>query len=154
MKPITIRPAIVKDCPQLLSLMKKLAVFEGYIDDFKVSESALMQHGFQDKPSYTSLVAEASGQLVAYLVYYLIPFSYDLKPTLFIKELWVDEEFRGENIGSQLMKATVADAKKYQCGRIKWDVLVDNKPAQQFYQQFDAYHDERWQGYVLNAINF
>ena len=144
-----VRHALEADCPQLLSLMKKLAVFEGYIDDFQVDESALIQYGFQKESSYTALVAESSQQLVAYLVYYLIPFTYDLKPTLFIKELWVDDEYRGKNIGSQLMEATIADAKRHQCGRIKWDVLANNHAAQRFYQQFGAYHDKRWQGYVL-----
>ena len=144
-----IRHAVEADCPQLLSLMKKLAVFEDYIDDFQVDESALIQYGFREKPSYTALVAESSQQLVAYLVYYLIPFTYDLKPTLFIKELWVDDKYRGKNIGSQLMEATIADAKKHQCSKIKWDVLADNHAAQGFYQQFGAYYDKRWQGYIL-----
>jgi len=154
MNNIIIRHAVEADCPQLLSLMKKLAVFEDYIDDFQVSELALIEHGFQKTPNYTAIVAESSQQLVAYLVYYLIPFSYDLKPTLFIKELWVDEAFRGKNIGSRLMKAVISDAKKRQCGRIKWDVLADNHAAQQFYQQFGAYYDKRWQGYLLEASNF
>lgn len=149
-----VRHAVEADCPQLLSLMKKLAVFENYIDDFQVTELALIQHGFQKHPNYTAIVAESSQQLVAYLVYYLIPFSYDLKPTLFIKELWVDDKCRGDNIGSRLMKATIKDAKKHQCGRIKWDVLADNYTAQQFYQQLGAYHDKCWQGYILKETDF
>ncbi len=146
---VNIRHAKESDCRQLLLLMKKLAIFEGYIDDFTVTEEDLINYGFQENPSYTAIIAETSQQLVAYLVYYLIPFTYDLRATLFIKELWVNEQYRGKNIGSQLMQATIADAKKQQCGRIKWDVLADNNAAQKFYQQLGAYHDKRWQGYIL-----
>ncbi len=85
----------------------------------------------------------------AYLVYYLIPFTYDLKPTLFIKELYVDESARGQNIGRKLMQRAIADAKEKNCGRLKWDVLSDNIKAQSFYKSLGAKHDARWQGFVL-----
>jgi len=148
-----IRHAAKGDCEQLLQLMKKLAVFENYIDDFAVTEADLISHGFPlDKnklPSFTAIVAERKSELVGYLVYYQIPFTYDLKPTLFIKELYVDKASRGESIGKQLMQAAIADAKEKDCGRMKWDVLSDNIKAQSFYQSLGASFDARWQGYVL-----
>lgn len=154
---ITIRDAMANDCKALLVLMKKLAAFEGYLDDFIVTEKDLIQHGFpteapldiDSKPTFTAIVAERDAKLVGYLVYYLIPFSYDLKPTLFIKELYIDKDLRGQSIGKQLMQKAIVDAKENNCGRIKWDVLSDNISAQLFYQSLGAKHDARWQGYVL-----
>ena len=144
-----IRHAQKDDCEDLLALMKKLAVFEDYIDDFAVTEQDLLDHGFSDNPTFTAVVAEKNSKLQGYLVYYLIPFTYDLKPSLFIKELYVDEKSRGKNIGKQLMQFTINDAKEKDCGRMKWDVLSDNIKAQSFYKSFGAKYDERWQGFVL-----
>ncbi len=147
-----IRHALESDCDALLALMKKLAIFEDYIDDFAVTVKDLKKHGFtKNSPDFTALVAEHDNNLLGYLVYYLIPFTYDLKPTLFIKELYVDKSSRGQNIGKKLMQAVIVDAKEKGCGRLKWDVLSDNIVAQSFYKSFGATYDSRWQGYVLNV---
>lgn len=118
-----IRRAKETDCDALLGLMKKLADFEDYLEDFKVTKSDLLEQGFsQSEPTFTALVAELDSELSGYLVYYFIPFTYDLRPTLFIKELYVDKDARGKNIGKQLMQLAISDAKVKDCGRLKWDV--------------------------------
>lgn len=131
--------------------MRQLATFEDYIDDFAISIDDLMQHGFpgDNSATFTAIVAEEGDKLLGHLVYYLIPFTYDLKPTLFIKELYVDQSVRSKGIGKGLMHLTIQDARNNNCGRLKWDVLSDNINAQQFYQRFGATYDEKWQGYVL-----
>lgn len=149
---LVIRHAVANDCDSLLELMKELATFEDYFDDFCVTKQDLLAHGFsQSEPTFTALVAEQNVSIQAYLVYYLIPFTYNLKPTLFIKELYVHENMRGQNIGKKLMQRAIADAKEKSCGRMKWDVLSDNTKAQSFYKSFGAKYDARWQGYVLNV---
>ncbi len=146
---MNIRHAVKEDCKALLTLMKKLAIFEDYIDDFVVTEQDLLDHGFSENQTFIAVVAEQNKKLQGYLVYYLIPFTYDLKPTLFIKELYVNKSSRGKSIGKELMQFTINDAKEKGCGRMKWDVLSDNIKAQLFYKNFGAKYDERWQGYVL-----
>ena len=149
---VTIRHAVASDSEPLLELMKKLAEFEGYLDDFCVTKEDLFTHGFsQSLPTFTALVAEQNSKIVGYLVYYLIPFTYDLKPTLFIKELFVDKSARGQKIGTKLMQRVIEDDKEKGCGRLKWDVLSDNITAQSFYKSFGAEHDTRWQGFVLKV---
>jgi len=152
-----IRHAVKEDCEDLLELMKKLAIFEDYIDDFCVTKEDLLEHGFSTHSTFTALVAEqgsdSSPELQGYLVYYIIPFTYDLKPTLFIKELYVDEKSRGKDIGKELMQLAITDAKEKGCGRLKWDVLSDNIKAQSFYKSFGAKYDERWQAFYFKGLN-
>jgi GNAT superfamily N-acetyltransferase len=131
--------------------MKKLAIFENYIDDFCVTKQVLLEHGFSKDSTFTAVVAEQDSKLLGYLVYYLIPFTYDLKPTLFIKEFYVNKDSRGKSIGKQLMSFTINDAKEKGCGRMKWDVLSDNIKAQSFYKNCGAKYDARWQGFVLKV---
>ncbi|MEE9325795.1 MAG: GNAT family N-acetyltransferase [Cocleimonas sp.] len=152
---LVIRPALKSDCKQLLVLMKKLAEFEDYLNDFRVTEDDLIEHGFpsdnRHPPTFYTIVAEQENQLLGYVVYYFIPFTYDLKPTLFIKELYINASSRGQKVGQKIMLATIEEAKEKGCGRMKWDVLNDNINAQEFYKQLGASYDSRWQGYVLNV---
>jgi len=148
---IEIRAAVIEDCPALLELMRGLAEFEGYLDQFTVTLHELKQRGFPEsgKPEFHTLVAGENGGLSGMLVYYFIPFTFDLRPTLFIKELFVAKQARGKHIGEALFTATREEAEKRKCGCIKWDVLHDNHAAQRFYERQGAKHDVRWLGYKL-----
>ncbi|MBZ7922349.1 hypothetical protein [Ensifer adhaerens] len=85
--PLTIRPFEHRDVADVLRLMRGLAVFEGYIDKFCVTEADLVGHGLGANPRFGVLVAERGGRAVGIAVYYVIPWTYDLKPTLVVKEL-------------------------------------------------------------------
>jgi len=41
----TVRRALWQDAPALLALMRELARFEGYLDQFRVSENDLLERG-------------------------------------------------------------------------------------------------------------
>ena len=146
-----IRDAKLEDCSQLLQLMHGLAEFEGYLDDFKVTLADLQQRGFptNGEAEFAAIVADDGTQLRGMVVYYLIPFTYDLRPTLFLKEVYVDASARNQRVGEKLFAATIRRAKQLGCGRIKWDVLASNTAAQRFYQRQGGQPDRRWQGYVL-----
>jgi GNAT superfamily N-acetyltransferase len=148
---IQIRLAEISDCPALLELMRGLAEFEGYLDQYSVTVQDLEQRGFPTSgaPEFHALIAEVNGELTGMLVYYFIPFTFDLRPTLFIKELFVPKQARGQHIGEKLFTAVREIAIRENCGRIKWDVLHDNVTAQRFYERQGARHDARWLGYVL-----
>ena len=78
-----VRAATSGDVPALLGLMRELAVFERYLDRFAVTEAELLRRGFPaaGEPEYFAFVAESPTGLAGYAVYYLIPFTYDLKPS-------------------------------------------------------------------------
>ncbi len=45
-------------------------------------------------------------------VFYLLPFTYDLRPTLVLKELYVDAPYRDRGVGEQLMAAVAQSARR------------------------------------------
>ena len=149
---MNIRPAVRDDCARLLELMKGLAEFEGYLDDFRVNTADLKNLGFPDdgEPEFHALVAELDDRLIGMLVYYFIPFTFDLRPSLFIKELFVDPEARDAGAGERLFSAVRDVATNCDCGRIKWDVLHNNEAAKRFYARQGARQDAKWQGFVLD----
>jgi GNAT superfamily N-acetyltransferase len=146
-----IRRAVAGDAPQLLSLMRGLARFEGYDDRFAVTVKDLIERGFSSHrpPEFIAWVAEMDGALVGYAVVYVIPFTFDLRPTVVLKELFIGESARGRNFGQQLMNAIVEHARSMNARMIRWQVLPSNDPAKQFYRQQGAATDDDWENWYI-----
>ena len=115
-----IRKAIEADIPNLLPLMRELAEFEKYAENFAITEEVLRDQGFRHlPPDFHCLVAEESDKLVGFLVYYFVAFTYRAKPNLIIKELYIARRHRSRGTGRLLMKAVAAEATRAGCGMIK-----------------------------------
>lgn len=148
----SVRKATASDAAQLLHLMKGLAHFEGYAERFEVTEQELLVRGLgpNSLQQFTALVAESQlGELWGYAVVYEVPFTYDLKPTLVLKELFVSERCRGGAVGSALMARVVAHATARGCPRLKWDVLPGNERAKSFYRRLGGRLNEDWEAWAL-----
>jgi GNAT superfamily N-acetyltransferase len=139
---IRIRRAVPADVPALLELMRRLAEFERYDADFAVTAETLLAQGFEhDPPDFHALVADDAddaGALSAMLVYYIIPFTFRARPTLYIKELYVAESGRGQGVGEALMRAAAGEALALGCATIKWQVADWNATARAFYAKLGA----------------
>jgi hypothetical protein len=71
--------------------MVPLADFERDTDEFAVSEADLAAHGFGDTPRFSAFVADDGGsELLGMAVCYVMPWIFDLKSTLVLKELFED----------------------------------------------------------------
>lgn len=148
----SIRSATEQDLPQLLTLMRDLAAFEQYLDVFAVNEDVLREQGFRnDPPDFHALVADADGTLVGMLVYYLVPFTATAKPTLYIKELYVAENARGQHVGEGLMRAAARAATTRGCGAVRWTVANWNTSGQRFYERLGAQANPVWIDYGLSG---
>jgi ribosomal protein S18 acetylase RimI-like enzyme len=152
--PIRIRRAVAADVPALLELMQRLAEFEHYDADFAVTAETLLAQGFdREPPDFHALVAEepgGAGALWGMLVYYIIPFTFHARPTLYSKELYVAESGRGRGIGEALMRAAASEALALGCATIKWQVADWNTKARAFYERLGATADHVWVDYALS----
>ncbi|MET0535609.1 MAG: GNAT family N-acetyltransferase [Steroidobacter sp.] len=146
-----IRRAVASDATQLLALMRGLAQFEGYDDRFAVTVDALLERGFSSHraPEFIAWVAEFDSKLVGYAVIYVIPFTFDLRPTLVLKELFIDTAARGRNFGHGLMAAVIEHGRSLNARLIRWQVLPSNEPAKRFYRQHAAQVDGDWENWFL-----
>ncbi|WP_077960604.1 GNAT family N-acetyltransferase [Ensifer adhaerens] len=147
--PLTVRPFAQRDVADVLRLMRNLAVFEGYIDKFRVTEMDLIEHGLGDNPRFGVLVADLGGRVVGIAVHYVIPWTYDLKPTLVLKELFVDETARSLGAGAALIEALKRHAAAIGTPRIEWSVLASNEAAKRFYGRQGAILDAIWEPWTL-----
>ncbi len=145
-----IRQALLKDSQRILQLMRDLAIFEGYAEQFSVHLEDLEERLFIQQ-DFCVLVAEVEHDVVGILVYYTLPFTYDLKPWFYIKELFIDAGCRSLGLGKQLMVALAQEARQQGCSKIRWDVLSSNERAKQFYCSLGARHDKNWSLFSLPA---
>lgn len=154
-----VRYASLADVNALLSLMKQLAVFEDYADQFKVTERDLLERGLAPISSgrmsaqFTAIVVERDAiegpTLLGYAVVYEIPFAFDLRPTIVLKELFVAQGSRCNGLGGALMQAALDHALARKCGRLKWDVLPNNEPAKAFYRRWGGQPVNDWESWHL-----
>lgn len=145
---ITIRKATAEDSNKIWTLMKALAVFEKYIDSFAITPEIVTDSGFRkDPPDFYCIVAEEEDRIAGMLVYYFLPYTAQNKPAIYMKELYVDEDYRSRKIGEQLMNTLKEEAKHHNCSQIKWTVAPWNEAGQKFYQRLGAKENRDWLNY-------
>ncbi|MGP1381082.1 MAG: N-acetyltransferase family protein [Dialister pneumosintes] len=136
------------DIDQTWPLMRDLAIFEDYIDSFAITPEIVRERGIKkDPPDFYCLVADVDGKIAGMLVYYFMKYTAQNKPSIFMKELYVEEEYRNQKIGEQLMKTLYSIAKENGCGLIKWTVADWNHDGQRFYKRLGAEEDRVWLNY-------
>jgi diamine N-acetyltransferase len=143
-----IRRAARTDVGELIKLMAELADFEGYLEEFTVTPDELLRRGFPTSgaPQFEATVAERSdGSLAAYAVTYVVPYTYNLKPTLVLKELFVRPVDRSRGVGESLFATVRARAAREGCGFVKWAVLITNARAKRFYRRCGGSPDDKWE---------
>jgi len=147
-----VRRAGPADAQPLLELMHELARFEGYAEHFKVTAADLLARGLAPAaaPEFVAFVAErAAGGLLGYAVVVETAFTFDLRPTLTLKELYVHEDARGTGAGSALFAQVLAHGRARGAGRLKWDVLPANEPARAFYRRQGGAPDPDWERWLM-----
>ncbi|WP_456866217.1 N-acetyltransferase family protein [Galbibacter sp. BG1] len=148
---ITIRKAIESDSNGIWKLMKELAIFEKYIDSFVITPEIVRESGFKkNPPDFYCFVADDNQKIKGILVYYFLNFTAQNKPSIFIKELFIDPNYRGHKIGEKLMLALKEEAVKNNCGQIKWTVAPWNKGGIKFYNKLGAKENNNWLNYEWN----
>ena len=102
-KPVIIREMQKSDIPEVLRLMEAIVVFEGDTD-FSLTENDLLKRGFGDRPEFGAIVAQGEkNQLIGIAVHYNIPFMHNQNPSLMLKWLYVDTNYRGKSVGRKLL---------------------------------------------------
>jgi len=119
--------------------------------EFRLDATALERDGFGSRPAFRGLVAERSGTVAGYLLYHE---GYDTDAAcriLFVADLFVTKEARGQGLGAALMhKASEIGAA---CGakQLVWTVHQRNVEAQRFYKRIGANGVESLQLMCLNV---
>lgn len=130
--------------------MTALARFEGYHDDFAVTATALDNAMAMEPSPFEALVmGPTGGPLAGIAVTVTVPWTYTMRPTLILKELYVDEAHRGRGVGAALFAGVKDLAGAIGAGRIDWLVLPANSRAKDFYRRLGGRTDDDWERWTL-----
>jgi GNAT superfamily N-acetyltransferase len=140
--PPTIRNAEQKDLPQVVALIRALADFEKLDGPDDDAAARLAQHFSDGK--FGLLVAERDATLIGYALYFFTYSTFLARPSLYLEDLFVRPDARGNGLGKRFMQALARVAETHQCGRFEWCVLDWNVRAQKFYRSLGAELVESW----------
>lgn len=140
---IQIRKAIQADCPDLLKLVRELAVYEKAPDEVTVTLEEMELAGFGEHPVWEAFVLEEEGVIVGMSLFY-IRYSTWKGRRLYLEDLIVTESKRGKGYGVLLMDKTIEYAKEKGYYGVVWQVLDWNTPAIEFYKKYNATFDTEW----------
>ena len=139
-----IRPATPEDVPAIARLIRALAEYEKLSHELVLSEDSLRQHLFGPRPHAEVRLAEDSGQVVGFALFFHTYSTFLTRPSLYLEDLFVQPEHRGRGHGKQLLVHLARLAVERGCGRFEWSVLDWNAPAIAFYRSFGAVAMSDW----------
>ena len=140
----TIRKAVKEDCSCMMELIQELAIYEKAPDEVTVSFDHFVESGFGDNPVWWAFVAEADGKVQGFALYY-IRYSTWNGQRMYLEDLLVTEELRGQGMGKLLFDKLIEEAKLKKYSGIAWQVLDWNEPAINFYKKLDGVNfDAGW----------
>ena len=140
---LTIREATPADVPEILALIRDLAIYERQPDAVVATEADLLRDGFGPQKVFSCLIAEWEGKPAAFALY--IPFysTWRGNAGIHLEDLFVRPEFRRRGIAKALFARLAAIALE-RGDRFQWHVLDWNQLAIDFYQQMGAHMLHEW----------
>jgi GNAT superfamily N-acetyltransferase len=141
---LTIRPATRDDVPTILTLVRELATFERAPDAVVATEEDFLRHGFGERASFRTLLAEWDGVVVGFALYFFGFSTWVGAPFLHLEDLFVQPAHRKRGLGLALMQALAREAQAAGCKRFVWNVLDWNAPAIRFYESLGATVLREW----------
>ena len=108
-----IRKAEIGDCESVLELIRELARYEKLEDQVTATVADLVDVVFRKKTAGL-LVADDCGRLVGYALYFLNISTFKCREGIYVEDIYVKQERRGEGIGSGMFAELGRLAKKKQ----------------------------------------
>jgi len=143
--PPLIRPATPGDLSLILEFIRGLAIYEKLLDEVEATEDRLRATLFGPRPAAECVLAFAGEAPAGFAIYFTNYSTFLAKPGLYLEDLFVKPDFRGQGIGKALLLHLARLANTRGCGRMEWSVLDWNQPAIDFYEKVGARRMREWQ---------
>ena len=138
MEAVRIETAALADIPAILELIRALAEYEKLAHICVATEESLRQTLFGPKPCAEVILARQGGSTIGFALFFQNYSTFLSKPGLYLEDLFVKPDARGQGVGKALLLrlAAIATARGY--GRMEWSVLDWNDLAIGFYRNLGA----------------
>ncbi|MDC8831789.1 GNAT family N-acetyltransferase [Alteromonas gilva] len=148
---IKIRTAVKADTDTILHFIKELAIYEKAEHEAKATPEHIHNTLFAETPKVHGLICEQDGTAVGFAIYFYSYSTWQGQHGLYLEDLYVSPDFRGQGAGKKLLTHLAAIAVENNCGRFEWSVLDWNKPAIDFYESLNAKPQGEWIRYRLDG---
>ena len=145
---LTFREATRADAALVLDFIKQLADYEKMSDDV-VATPATLEEWIFDKQAAEVIFALVDDVEVAFAVYCKNFSTFVGRAGLYLEDLYVKPEYRGQGIGKAMLTRLVEIAKERGYGRMEWVCLDWNTPSIEFYKKLGAISLDEWTTYRL-----
>jgi GNAT superfamily N-acetyltransferase len=135
---LTLRPASSTDAQLIVQYIRELAEFEREPEAAIVTAADIERYAFSENPLVRVTMAEWDGEPAGFALWFLNFSTWQGKPGIYLEDLFVRPAFRGNGIGTALLKELAALAVKEGWTRFVWQVLDWNTPAIEFYEAMGA----------------
>jgi GNAT superfamily N-acetyltransferase len=139
-----IRPARPQDVPRIYQLIRELAEYERSLDQVTVTEQDLALALFADRPAIFAHVAEQSGAVAGFALWFLNYSTWLGKHGIYLEDLYVTPGQRGTGLGRALLAELARICVRNGYGRLEWWVLDWNSAARGFYESLGAAAMDEW----------
>ena len=144
-----IRPATMQDACGWIDLLNALTDYEKLDRPDSDAVVRLINDAFGDTPRFTTWLAVSGDEPIGYCVFFETYSTILARPTLFLEDLFVREDYRGKGVGKGIWNQLEQEVVRRGCGRMEWACLAWNKLGIDFYEQRGAQAMTTWIHYRL-----
>ena len=141
---LSIRPGARRDASTILRLIRGLAEYERLAPQMEATAERIRRHGFGRPRYFETLICRRGRTPIGFALYYFTYSTFLGRPTLYLEDLFVLAEARGNGAGRALLRALAKVAVRRGCGRMEWTVLDWNTPSIRFYRKLGAKLRREW----------
>ncbi len=143
MEKISIRRAVIEDCPRLLELIRELAEYERAPQEVTVTLDHFTESGFGPQPVWWAFVVMVDGRVEGFALWY-VRYSTWKGQRMYLEDLIVTQAMRGRGLGKLLFDRLIEEMREQNYTGMAWQVLDWNEPAINFYKKYQAAFDAGW----------
>jgi L-amino acid N-acyltransferase YncA len=145
-----IRPAEPKDINAIWDLILGLAEYEKALAEVKSNKEQIAKEIFEGDVAKCH-VAEVDGEVIGFAQWFLNYSTWTGVAGIYLEDLYVKPEFRGNGAGLALMKELARICVQNGFQRFQWWVLDWNEPSINFYKKIGAVAMDEWTVYRLSG---
>jgi GNAT superfamily N-acetyltransferase len=139
-----ISPVVPEDMSGLLELIRELAQFERLEHEVQATQETLRDSFFGPQPAAGGFLARCGDELAGYAIYYFTFSSFVGRAGIWLDDVYVRPQFRGQRLGRALFRAVARVGLERNCGRFEWTALNWNEKALEFYRKLGAQTMNEW----------
>ncbi|MEB3279716.1 MAG: GNAT family N-acetyltransferase [Lyngbya sp.] len=139
---MNVRPATVEDVSLIFSFIRKKSEFDRNIGAFsgvlQVSEDKIRNTLFGKIPFAYVLFVENDRREIGFALYGFRYSSFAGQPSIWLDDLFIEENSRGRGAGLMLMNYLAKIAVEYDCTHLAWTADARNLRGLNFYHRLGA----------------